>query len=512
MRRMVAGLTLLVAALPALAVNPSDSARSNPESRAQAQHLVQQLMPFIDYVEQNYFRPVTRAALLDAAVSGLYEAVREPLPAGLRNDLVRTKRPDELTNIVLAARERLGNAEAIQGQKGLLLCIQAVSRSLDPYCGIPGPGDRRAMAGEGYFGVGIELESDPVSPVLPNFGEVDVQMRNPYGSKRGPVRIVDVLPGGPAQRAGIQAGDLITHIDGHEMRGAEVPQLLHRLTTPSASGASRVNLTVRRAGRSEPVRVELMPTQFVPESVFGVGRRSDNTWNYMLSHKHRIGYIRLGFIDSGTPDEMRGALGDLLGAGVRGVILDLRACPGGYVDPAVELAGLFLKSKAVATVRANRRGEQRHTTGDSPMIENIPMVILVNNETRGGGEMLAAAFQDHKIAIVAGQRTFGKGSVQTNESIYPPGISYKLTSGLFFRPSGKNLHRFPESQSSDEWGVRPDPGLDLPITADLWKQVKEWQRQQALRPGNCRETLPLDDPENDPQRQFALHELLKKIK
>jgi hypothetical protein len=91
-------------------------------------------------------------------------------------------------------------------------------------------------------------------------------------------------------------------------------------------------------------------------------------------------------------------------------------------------------------------------------------------------------------------------------------LGIKLTSGTFIRPSGKNLHRFPESRRTDEWGVLPEPKLEFRISPDLDRQLREWYLWQTLRPGTAKEVLPLDDPAADPQRQAAWKALAEKIK
>ena len=139
-------------------------------------------------------------------------------------------------------------------------------------------------------------------------------------------------------------------------------------------------------------------------------------------------------------------------------------------------------------------------------------MILVNGETSGGSELVAAALQDNRRGVVVGQRTFGKASVQTMLALPMPNTGLKLTSGNFIRPSGKALHRFPDSKLKDDWGVRPDPELTLPITADLSRQLYHWWQEPSIRPSTANDPLPLDDPENDPQRQAALKVLAGLIK
>src|SRR5262249_58851975 len=121
---------------------------------------------------------------------------------------------------------------------------------------------------------------------------------------------------------------------------------------------------------------------------------------------------------------------------VRGLILDLRWCPGGYLNEAVEVADLFLGAGVVATVKSRGREDTVYRSTDGGKFRDCPVVVLVNGETSGGAELIAAALQDHKRACVVGQRTLGKASVQTPLAVGVEGTGFKLTSGTFVRPAG----------------------------------------------------------------------------
>jgi carboxyl-terminal processing protease len=193
---------------------------------------------------------------------------------------------------------------------------------------------------------------------------------------------------------------------------------------------------------------------------------------------------------------------------MRGLVLDLRWCPGGFIKEATECAELFLGEKVIARTKERNQERVFRSTGE-PKFQDLPVVVLINGATSGGGELIAAALQDHgqPRICVAGQRSLGKGSIQT--SVFLPGanLGMKVTSGTFLRPSGKNLHRFADSKPQDDWGVRPDAGLEFPISPALERQLRQWWLLQTLRPGPSREVLPLDDPEADPQRQAAAQAL-----
>ncbi len=143
----------------------------------------------------------------------------------------------------------------------------------------------------------------------------------------------------------------------------------------------------------------------------------------------------------------------------------------------------------------------------------MPVVALIGGDTIGGGELIAAALQDNGRARLAGRRTFGKATIQGEPLDLPvPDLVFRYSTGLFVRPSGKNLQRFPDLKSADDWGIRPDPGLAVPISPGLAKQTQEWYQSQILRPGGSREALPLDDPANDPLRQLAVQELVRQLR
>jgi carboxyl-terminal processing protease len=223
------------------------------------------------------------------------------------------------------------------------------------------------------------------------------------------------------------------------------------------------------------------------------------------------------------------------------LILDLRWSPISYLDQARYVADLFIGGYMLprlilptpgnllavadlylsgypknAAVASRDRGLDDHYPSADPGFIDFPMIVLINGETSGGAELVAAVLQDNLRAKIAGQRSRGKGSVQT---ILPqedfgvkdmvPRAALKLSNGMIVRPSGRNLHRFADSKPADDWGVRPDPELEFRISADLSRQLREWWQLQDLRPGTSNETLPLDDPVADPQRQGALQALLK---
>jgi carboxyl-terminal processing protease len=289
---------------------------------------------------------------------------------------------------------------------------------------------------------------------------------------------------------------------------------------PQGSAPSPVRLTVRSAGGKAERKLTLTRGSFEPETVQGVRRNDDNSWDYWADRERGIAQVRVVALAKHTAGELERALGRLEDGSLRGLILDLRWCPGGYLTPSVEAAGLFLENGVVARIKSRSEPEAvQEARGGGRKFLRFPIVVLVNGETTGGGELIAAALQDHKRAVVVGQRTRGKGSIQIQTPLalvaeggrFDGVLELKLTNGTFLRPSGKTLNRFADSKPSDDWGVRPDPQLEFRVSADMSRQLKEWWREQSQRPGASNKALPLDDPEQDPQRQAALKALRRQM-
>jgi C-terminal peptidase prc len=482
-----------------------DHKASEPELNATLAHnFAQQLLVYvIDPITQQYVRPVSKAELVAAALTGLYEAAQKPVPPGLLGSVHKAASDQELLNLLAQSRSRLGDVEALRGPNAVLVSIRALAQVLDPYSGlIPGSElARHNSVSDTSYGVGLEIEAN---------------------SGVGPLLVKAVVPGSPAQRAGLRPGDRITHLDGKLIDGPAAlaglrvggaSPLFDTAEEPGEQPVKALRVTVQGPGAKAGRQVALEPGRFRPETVFGVVRNPDNSWSYWADKSRRIASIRLGSLSMGTDGELAEALRRLRADEARGLLLDLRWCPGGYLQKSALVAQMFLRAGLIARVeyRDKDRNEQYAARGGAPLLE-VPMVVLVNEESSGGAELIAAALQDNHRALVAGQRTRGKASIQIPLPLPIANAGMKVTGGLFIRPNGKNLNRFPDSRRADDWGVRPDAELEFRVSPDLGKQLRDWWLLQTLRPGSSNEALPLDDPAADPQREAALQALARLVK
>jgi carboxyl-terminal processing protease len=486
---------------------------AGPIEAAEARAYALQVANVVNQVHGYYVRPVPRHRLYHAALCGLYEAASLPVPPGLEAELQKKivepkaadaeaamQRPgdDEVViGLLVKARSEVGDVPGLGGLAATKASLQALTRVLDPHSMLVEGREFRRSSGEGLnHGLGIDLAADEVE---------------------GPVRIKALAIGGPAQRAGLRPGDRITHVDGRAVARANWPQMQSRLTeddNPEAAEIQKIELTVVPAGSDQPRRLLLEKRPFRAETVFGVQRAPDESWSYLLDRKYKLGYLRIGALEHGTGEDVHAALTALRSEGMRGLILDLRWSPGGFLKEAEMVSRVFLKEGSViATIKSRQRDDDQVYRADfaSPFT-HFPLIVLINGETMGGAELIAAALLDNNRASFAGQRSFGKASIQTMLPLQGDTLGFKLTTGQFVRPSGKALHRFPDSKPSDDWGVRPSRDLEMRLTPDLSGQLRDWHLLQALRPHRINEVLPLDDPEKDPQRQLALEALRKVLR
>jgi len=539
MTGIVALTLLLVPAAPVPAPPPKPAAGFVDRNQAlQFSRLVYQLA---DQVAVNYVieKQNHQKELMESAVRGLYDELGQSVPDNVKAALARANTAVELVDTLADVRVLLGDNPKLAGAKSLFAAINGFKHATDPICGLYSPRINAFASIDQDFGVGIELEGVvgtrwtlyqvEQGVALGRFGAVGwfgpVVKADAIPSPAGvPWKVRRVIPGSPAQKAGVKPGDTITHFNDAAITAESGNRLFSILANPSqtfdpATGrmvAQERTFTFRR-GEEKPFTAKLKSVAYTPESAFGVFRMADDKWDCMLDRKNKIGYIRLGPIETGLDRKFAELMAELMKQGCRGLILDLRWCPGGYVDPGTQIAGMFLKDGSVISKMEYRNAAQSGTAGEihtppgGGQYSNLPLVLLVGNETTGGGELIASALRDNERCVVVGQRTVGRASIQNVRDAGFAGVQFRITTGTSLRPNGKNRQRKADSQPTDEWGVRPDDGLEVPITADKSAELRRQADLHSLRPADSREALPFDDADADPYRLAALTYLRKKL-
>ncbi len=382
----------------------------------------------------------------------------------------------------------------VDREKLLQGAVQGMLRTLDPYSEfIPAeelPEFKEET--EGHFGgVGISIERD---------------------NRTGHLVVISPLPDSPAFRAGIVAGDRIVAVDGVPLKDLSLSEAIDRIKGPVGT---KVTLSVLHPGAEEPVEITLTREDIKVESVKGWQRLADGGWNWIVDPKYGIAYIRITQFTESTAEDLRHALEEARKQGMKALVLDLRFNPGGLLEAAVEVADLFLKAgQTIVRVRGrNVRPAEWKASGRGPC-QDVPMAVLVNHFSASASEIVSAALQDHKRAIIVGRRTWSKGSVQNIIPLADGRSALKLTTAEYYRPSGKNIHRRRNMTEKDEWGVKPDVEVRAMNPLEVRNFFVYLQHKDIIPPKDKPEETEKPKPEasfNDFQLQKALEVLKQRL-
>jgi carboxyl-terminal processing protease len=313
----------------------------------------------------------------------------------------------------------------------------------------------------------------------------------------------------PAYRAGLLAGDKIVRIDGKEVAKLENPTSYIK-----GKPGQSVELTIERPNTQQPIDLPPIEREIIQvPSVLGDTRRQDGSWNFFLPEHPRIAYVRVNNFGKHTREEMESVMNQLDEHGYEALILDLRNNPGGYLDAAVSMSDLFLESGTICTIRGRDAStiRDRFEAKGPGTYNGFPMVVLVNRFSASASEIVAAALQDHHRAVVVGERSYGKGSVQSVIRLGHGDRELKLTTAYYFRPSNKKIHRRPDptqpggrESENEEWGVIPDDGYRLELSDEQLHDWTSWRNKRDLPPRGSK----LDNPtEHDKQLDKAVEYL-----
>ncbi|MCH9012659.1 MAG: S41 family peptidase [Proteobacteria bacterium] len=328
------------------------------------------------------------------------------LPQGLRAQENRseTYRQLKLFGDVFE-RVRADYVEEVTDQQMIEAAIQGMLSALDPhssYLNANSFRDMRVQTKGEFGGLGIE-----------------VTMEN------GLVKVVSPIDDTPAFRAGIEAGDLITHLDSEPVMGLTLNDAVEKMRGPVKSD---IKLTIRRPGR-EPFDVTITRAVIKITSV-----RSRTEGN--------IAYLRITTFNEQTSPGLEAAIKkrkEDIGEDLIGYVLDLRNNPGGLLDQAIEVSDAFLNQGEIVSTRGRDPDDaQRYNARPGDLAEGLPVVVLINGGSASASEIVAGALQDHRRAIVLGTTSFGKGSVQTIIPLSGNG-AMRLTTARYYTPSGRSI-------------------------------------------------------------------------
>jgi carboxyl-terminal processing protease len=321
--------------------------------------------------------------------------------------------------------------------------LHGMLNSLDPHSQFMEPADFRDMEDETkseFGGLGIIVST-----------------------KDGTITVVTPMEDTPSMRAGIMPGDQILRINGSVTDRMSLQDALNLLR---GDPGQKVTLTVYRPSTKETKEFTLQ-REIIKVASVKDAKLLDSTGG----GKFKIGYLRITQFNEPTPGELNQKLDELQRQGMQALILDLRFNPGGLLTSAVDVCGLFLPPKTMVVYTEGREGSQRHeyyTDQKSKPRTNIPMAVLVNGQSASGAEIVAGALKDLNRAILIGETTFGKGSVQSVIQL-PDGSALRLTTAKYYTPSRQVIH---------ENGVTPN--IKASLTADQEKALLLRRRDGVL--------------------------------
>ncbi|MFM9961138.1 MAG: S41 family peptidase [Planctomycetaceae bacterium] len=352
--------------------------------------------------------------------------------------------------------------------------IRGMVTQLDPYSNYISPEElkRFNQEVEQEFG-GIGVQMDPAAP---------------------PLRVMSPLPGTPAYRAGLKAGDLFMEIDGKSTQGFTLNDAIRLL---QGKPGTDVTIGVQHSGSDKIEQIKITRALIQVATVLGDTHKPDDSWNFFLDADSKIAYIRLTHFGRRSADELQEALESLKEDELKGLVLDLRFNPGGLLGQATKIADLFLESGTIVSVKGRNTDNRVWTAEKEGTFSGFPMAILVNRFSASASEIVSAALQDHKRAIIVGERSWGKGSVQNVIELEGGSSALKLTTAQYLRPSGRNIHKFPGAKEDEEWGVGPDKDHKIEVTQKEMQDYLEYRRQRDIIGGSAPKLEYTDRQLND---------------
>ncbi|MDO5603908.1 MAG: S41 family peptidase [Paracoccus sp. (in: a-proteobacteria)] len=327
--------------------------------------------------------------------------------------------------------------EETEPKKLIEAAINGMLQSLDPHSSfLPADAyeDMRTQTRGSFGGLGIEV-----------------------GQEDGLVKVISPMDGTPADLAGVQAGDFITHVDGESLLGLTLDQAVDMMR---GEVGSEVTITILRQGEQEPFDVKIVRDTIKLTAVRG------------RTEGHAIVLRIATFNDetmSSLETDLKKAVDELGGIdNVTGFVLDLRNNPGGLLDQAIYVSDAFLdKGEIVSTRGRSAADSERWNATPGDLAEGKPIVVLINRGSASASEIVTGALQDHRRAIVVGEKSFGKGSVQTVVPVTADS-GMRLTTARYYTPSGRSIQAL---------GINPDIIVAQPPTRPRTAEGEEGEEQ-----------------------------------
>ncbi|HEX3150893.1 MAG TPA: S41 family peptidase [Gemmataceae bacterium] len=337
-----------------------------------------------------------------------------------------------------------------------------------------------------------------------NFGGIGIHMG--IDPRTGLLMVISPMVGTPAHEAGILAGDLILKLDDKSTEGMRMNDAIRII---QGEPGTKISITVVHEGTRQTETVTVARAMIEVQTILGLNRRDDNPkeFEWFVDRPASIAYIRIVQFTEHTFDDLKKTVERLEKEGAKGLVIDLRDNPGGLLKSAVDVSDLFLTNgRIVSTKDRNGQGKSWDAKVDGTLLEPAaehPIAVLINKNSASAAEIVSAALQDNKRAVIVGERSYGKGSVQKIIKLGgDPPTALKLTTDTYWRPNEQNMHRYPNSKDTDEWGVKPSPGFEI--------TMKDDERLDYLRYKRAKDVVRKDKPK-EADKPFVDRALVKAV-
>lgn len=412
-------------------------------------------------------KPIVLTLVAGSAGALLATAVPPAVNAARGNETWREL--DSLMDVFLKVRESY--VDKVDDKKLIEGAINGMLASLDPHSSYLDERDAENMRSQTdgeYGGLGLTVQAED-----------------------GAVKVVAPTDDTPAARAGIRSGDFITHIDDQLIVGSTLNDAVDKMR---GKPGTKIKLTVVRPGEAKPLTFDLTRE---------VIRMRPVKWEA----KGDVGVIRISTFNRQTGEATREAVVDLtkkIGPDLAGFVIDLRSNPGGLLDQAIEVSDTFLDRGEIVSQRGRTKDDiERYYAKAGDLTAGKPIVVLVDEGSASAAEIVAGALQDQKRGLVIGQRTFGKGSVQTLIPLTAES-ALRLTTARYYTPAGRSVQ---------EAGI--DPDIVVPQLSDASRAERPRVREADLRNHLIAEKkvddrIVEDDGKPEPRFSFTADELKKK--
>ncbi len=398
-----------------------------------------------------YFRLLSVLILSAALVPGV---------GASENEADKSRERYELMKLFVETFEQIDSnyVQDVDRRELVEAAIEGMVRHLDQYSSYIAPTDLQR------FDQVMEQE----------FGGIGINV----AFRREQLTVISPLPGTPAYRAGIQAGDVIVEVEGQSTEDFSLTDLVKKLQGPAGRP---VTLKVVHPGENrEPEEIRIVREIIQVPTVLGDRYNDKNQWEFLYSEDPKIGYIRLTHFSRHTPEELKSTIEDLLERGMEGLVLDLRSNPGGLLEAAIEISDMFLDEGQIVSVKGRNVPERSWQAKQGNTFPDFPLAILVNRFSASASEVLSACLQDNNRAVVIGERTWGKGSVQNVIKVEEGDSALKLTTAAYHRPNGVNIHRAKGAGEDEEWGVKPNENFAIRFSDEEFAAYSLERRQRDI--------------------------------